>query len=406
MSFINETIDQDYYVSTWKTKIPICDSLKKLSCKDFELVLSYAYKTLETLQNNRNSLLFEDALKQIHNEHNNKILEIENNYNLIINNKNNNILKLETNKKELQECYNVLHLNFMNLQNNMNQSIKTDITDTLEKQNIFLSSQITSIQNTFNSQLTIYKEQIYDLNQSLQNYQTQALINQNSSNKGKQGEYTFDELVKQKTKWVLTDTSKIPEACDRQSIIRGCKTLFEIKNYKSKIPNAEIEKFKRNMETHKDAPLGIFVSLHTFITGGHQELIYSEFTSNNQILIYIQKFDSFESDNLFAYLNNFIDIAKLLYTKIHLNPQDIDIQNKVDSIKPILSSSLTQISQMINELNNNKRFLNDTINTHHIKMKNNIDIIKQNIENFIHLFFPTDTTNTYVEENELKKRKT
>ena len=389
MAFINETIDTGFYVSTWKTNKSIPDSLKQLSCEDFELVLSLACKSLESLRNTTNTLKFTADTDR-------KIIQLQDEHAEEISNKDNNIRRLETVKRELQESYNILHKNFINLQTTMNESVRANMLETNSKQNTFLSSQIASIQQTFNSQITIYREQIDNLNESLKRYQSNALIDQNSSNKGKQGELSFDELAKLYVTWVLKDTSKITEACDRQSIIRGCKTLFEIKNYKSRIPSSEVEKFRRNMETHKDAPLGVFISLNTQITGGSQELLYSEITSNNQLLIFIQKFNSFEPENIFAYLNNFIDIALLLYTKTQQVANDIDLQSKVDSIKPILLSSLTQISQMTTELNTNKRFLIDTMNTHHVNMKSHIDRFKLHFESFINLFFLAETTNSRI----------
>ena len=407
-SYINELKDNNFFISSWKHINPIPEHLKTITSEEFELVLRLASESLLSLRESTNSHKFQDVLnkkileenQRIQTKHEQDVLILQNKYNKEITKKQKDLDKLELSKNQIQESYNLLQQNFLNLQNYMTQAIEKNISCNMEKQNIFLSGQITSIQNLVSSRETMYKEQITDLKRSLEQYQKQSLIEQNSSNKGKQGETSFDAMVAQLTSWNLEDTSKIPDAGDRQSNIRGCKTLFELKNYSNKVPKSEVDKFKRNMEQHKDAPLGVFISLKTQIVGGSQDMLYTEINSNNQLLVYIQNFLSLDTDTIFSVLNNYIDMALLLYTKVQEAEDTIDIQSKIDSIKPILNSSFVQISQMMNEINNNKKFMIDKITQQHSSLRLHIDKMKLLFESILKAFFPEDSTNMIIEDSQ------
>lgn len=395
-AIISEIKESNFFISCWKHKNQIPEFLKNISTDEFELILRLASESLITLRDSTSSTKFQDVLnKRLAQLNDSNIKEkdkIQNQYMEELAKKQRQIDKLEVSKREIQESYDLLQQNFLNLQNSLMQSIEKNLSCGLEKQNIFFSGQINSIQKVFESRESIYKEQIDELKQSLEQYQKQSLIEQNSSNKGKQGESSFDSMASKFTTWSLEDTSKIPDACDRQSTIRGCKTLFELKNYSNKVPKSEVDKFKRNMEQHKDAPLGIFISLNTYITGGTQELLYTEITSSNQILVYIQNFLSLDTDTIFNVINNYIDMALLLYTKTQNVEENVDVQSKIDSIKPLLNSSFLQISQMLNEMNNNKKFMIDKINIQHSSLKLHIDKMKLLFESILKTFFAEEST--------------
>jgi len=396
MAFVNEIKQDNTYISSWKQNNPIPESLKQLTVEEFELVLRLASESLQSLRESVHSFKFQDVLtKKLdtkQKEHEKEFSFLQSQYTDEIKKSQKKLDKLETEKQQLQESYNLLQQNFLSLQNNVNQSIEKTFSCGLEKQNIFFSGQVSSIQKAFESRETMYKEQISELKQALEKYQKQSFIDQNSSNKGKQGEASFDSLVSQLTDWSLEDTSKIPDACDRQAKIRGCKTLFEIKNYSAKVPKVEVDKFKRNMELHKDAPLGVFISLKTQIVGGAQDSVYTEINSNNQILIYIQNFLVLDTETIFSVINNYIDMSQLFYSKIECLEENEDLQSKIDSIKPILNNSFLQITQMVNEINNHKKFMTNKINEQHSSIKLHIDKMKLLFESIVRVFFPEDTT--------------
>jgi hypothetical protein len=437
MSFINEICDNSFFISTWRHKNPIPEFLKNITVEEYELILRLASESLILLRDSTSLLKFEDILNKRLSEQNQQSLkdvekiqrahierlqqkdeEVQKKQKYIeklellnkqsietynqqkdeeVQKKQKYIEKLEVINRQSTESYNLLQQNFLSLQNSISQSFEKNLSCSLEKQNIFFSGQVSSIQKAFESRESIYKDTIVELKGKLESFQKQSLIEQNSSIKGKQGETSFDSLVNQFTSWKLEDTSKIPDACDRQSTIRGCKTLFELKNYTNKVPKTEVDKFKRNMEQHKDAPLGVFISLKTMIVDGAQELLYTEISSNNQILVYIQNFLSCDIDTIFSVINNYTDIAQKFYKKISEADDSVDLQSKIDSIKPILNSSFKEISDMINENNKNKKFMIDKITSQHSSVKLHIDKIKLMFESIFNLLFHEETK-MFVEE--------
>jgi hypothetical protein len=409
MSFINEISDNSFFISTWKHKNPIPELLKNITVEEYELTLRLASESLISLRDSTSLLKFEDILnKRLAQQNQQSLKDVEKIQQIYneklqqkeeeVQKKQKHIEKLELLNKETNQSYNLLQQNFLNLQNSITQSIEKNLSCSLEKQNIFFSGQVSSIQKAFESRESMYKDTIVELKQKLESFQKQSLIDQNSSVKGKQGETSFDSLVQQFTSWKLEDTSKIPDACDRQTTIHGCKTLFELKNYTNKVPKAEVEKFKRNMEQHKDAPLGVFISLKTMIVDGAQELLYTEISSNNQILVYVQNFLACDIETIFSVINNYVDIALKFYTKTNEVNDNADIQLKIDSIKPILNSSFKEICDMINENNKNKKFMIDKITTQHSSIKLHIDKMKLMFESIFKLLFQEDTTTMVVED--------
>lgn len=409
MAFVSENRENSYYVSLWRHNNPLPEQLKNLTIEEFELILRLASESLIHLRESTQTHKFEDILnKKISNlngTHQQELNLLKSQYNDDISKKQKLLEKEQVSRREIQESYNLLHQNFLNLQNSVSQTIEKNLSCSLEKQNIFFSGQVESIKKAFESRESMYKDQIIELKTHLEKYQKQLLIEQNSSVKGKQGESSFDTLVKQHTSWVLEDTSKIPDACDRQSNIKGCKTLFEIKNYSNKVPKTEVDKFKRNMETHKDAQFGVFISLKTNIIGGAQDCIYSEITSNNQILLYIQNFDTLDKDTIFSVINNYIDMALLLHAKIQCDVESEDLQLKIDSIKPILNDSFKEISLMVNKMNSQKKTMVNIINEQTSTLQLHINKIKLLFESILKVFFQEESTVTAMEIDDDTKKK-
>ena len=414
LALINQTKEHDTYISTWKTKHPIPHNLESCSIEEFEIILQLSSQALKSLREQTTSLQLQDILNKKINEMSeqkkDELSRLQRDYEGKIHHLNSShlsnehqiqqrssgeIQNLKSKISELQigldqsiKSYQNLNQNFLNLQSSSNESLEKNLTTVLDKQKQIYQEQIIM-------QEKIYKEQISGLKYSLDNLTTTTIQQNNSSLKGKVGETSFDTLVQNFTTWDIEDTSKVPQSCDRFGTIHGCKTLFEIKNYSYNVPKKEIDKFKRDLEVHRDCPLGIFISLETNIVGGKQEFLYTEFTNSNQLLIYIQKFNRHDPNTIFSILNTFIDIALLFYNKTSENISDTNLQNKIDSIKPILQNELTNISTLVNELTNNKKFLTDTITKQFNTTKHHIDKIRFTFESIIKVFFE----DVVVEEN-------
>jgi hypothetical protein len=210
------------------------------------------------------------------------------------------------------------------------------------------------------------------------------LKDSNSSLKGKIGETGFDALVERHTTWEIENTSGTPQSCDRFGTIRGCKTLFELKNYSQNVPRKEVDKFKRDMELHGDCPVGIFISYNTNIVGAPQDFFFTEIVGN-QTYIYIQKFSTYDHATILSVLDSIIDLGLILYNK-SIGGSESRSQ-KVDSVKPILINEIKNIASIINEMNINKKFLIDTVTKQHESLKHHIEKMKFTFSSIVKVLY-------------------
>jgi hypothetical protein len=384
MAFTSQTFNNEYYISSWKHTKPISQLLQSCSITEFETILELAAESLKSLRESSSSIQFQEII-------NNKLLEFEKQKSFELKNlqsqiekqKQLELTKLQSQIKDLQiqleqsnKSYQALNQNFYNLQS----SSQENFTKSLHNAVSHVEMQHSKVEN-------IYKEQITNLHKQLEEYTKSRIINSVSSNKGKTGEQNFDSFVESFTTWELKDTAKTSHSCDRFAEIRGCKTLFEIKNYSHNVPKKEVDKFKRDLEVHKDCQLGIFVSLNANIVGAPQEFFYTEFTNSNQLLLYVQQFNNHDVESLMTVLNSLIDVALLLYKKSTILEKDETIQNKVDSIKPILQMELTNIASIIKEHNNNTKFVLETVQKHHSSLKHHLEKLQFTFKSILQTFF-------------------
>ena len=386
---------EDGYVSCWKHANPLPDILKSCSGEQFELILLLASEALYTLHEKTSSLQFQEILtKKLGEVVAQKECEIsslqkdfqskmtleknrtEQSFTNEIAKKDTRIRELEIAFDQTSKSYQLLNQNFLGLQTSSHESFQKNISSVLDKQKVTYESQIAMLDK-------LYKEQICGLQESLAAHTKHALKDNNSSIKGKTGETNFDNLVETHTSWEIENTAGTPQSCDRYGVIRGCKTLFELKNYSQNVPRKEVEKFKRDMEVHKDCPVGIFISYNTNIVGAPQDFFFSEIVGN-QTFIYIQKFLSYDPATMFSILDSVIDMSLNLFNK---SIGGSDGSQKIDSIKPILINEIKNIGSIINEMNVNKKFLIDTITKQNESIKHHIEKMKFTFSSIVKVLF-------------------
>ena len=192
-----------------------------------------------------------------------------------------------------------------------------------------------------------------------------------SSEIGKQGEKEFEELCAQHTKWgTLTNTSKMPHATDRSCLIRECNTLFEVKNYSTPIPQKEVTKFISDVKAHSEFSLGIFISLKTEIPGKCKRgFVEVEWTEASQMLVYINSFYSHPTQDIFAILEQCVDIARTVYTRNNTQEDASDstthLQGRIDHVKEYIERQILSMTKFMSELKMNKKTLLDTVTKQH-----------------------------------------
>ena len=226
-----------------------------------------------------------------------------------------------------------------------------------------------------------------------------------SSEKGKQGEMLFEDVANQFTKWgPLQNTSKISHGADRSCKIRGCDTLMEIKNYSHDVPSKEVTKFYRDMEEHPEYPLGIFVSQKTNIDSKKSgNFILSEWTSNSQLLIFVNSFNSHSSEDVLHFIDMCADIALKMFNFSHERPQDSDntmmLQGKIDMVKSIVQKELKAITEFLNAVNVQKTSLIQSVTKHHAENSLAIKHRKESLKEILDILLgkeECETTETVI----------
>jgi len=395
-SFIEQSSENGYYISSWRHNNPLPECLKSISCSEFETLLSL-YISLGEIKQRENIDTFK---KDIERKFFEKAQVFEEEKSL-----------LEKKIKELQGVYDILRRNYSELEQNKQKAIdkeKESNEKNIDKEHNFFKIQLESIKSLNNSK----DQQIQELKEELSIYKNQSLIHQNSSKKGKLGEKIFEELLEQYTDWNLKNTTGVSHSGDEHSVVRDCKILFEIKYYKHPVLTKEVVKFRNDMDNFKDIPLGILLSHTSRIVNGPADLVYCEINSNNQLLVYVQNFLTIDPEIIFSVLNNYIDMAKIIYNRYENSLIHNDLQSKIDSIKPILNDLTKDVNYMMNKLTQMKKSWNQKIDTDFNELKNHLSKPFDSIKRVINILFPEETTNInmnisnmLIEDSEGEKKK-
>ena len=158
-------------------------------------------------------------------------------------------------------------------------------------------------------------------------------------------------------KW---DLIKAPTfSCDSSSTIHGNLTLFEIKNYTNPIPQAEVNKFLRDMKEHPEVIIGIFISWNTRIVGKDQTMPISiEWINDSQCAVYIQPLKDLEINATLALIDQVIKITgtykRLIGSKGDISESTI-LQPRIDKARVYIEQYITEASSLMKRVVNDKK---------------------------------------------------
>jgi len=208
---------------------------------------------------------------------------------------------------------------------------------------------------TLKEQALQYRED--KVTQREQEHYTTLQRGASSSYRGQDGETFFQKLAEEKMLWKLTDTSKIPHSCDYSAIIHKTNVFFEMKNYTSDVRSDEITKFLRDMKEHPEVHVGIFISLHTRITGKDREKPISiEWVNDSQCAVYIQSFKELDEPHTLSLIDQIIKLSST-YNKMIGSRGDISeesmLQGRIDKARVYIEEYITETCSLI------KRVIND-----------------------------------------------
>jgi len=185
---------------------------------------------------------------------------------------------------------------------------------------------------------------------------------------GQKGEKEFEELVAEYTHWgELENTSKQPHATDLSCTVRKCKMFFEVKNYASDIPKAQVTKFERDMALHSDVPLGIFISLKSRLQGSkYNDFITIEWSPSSQMLIYVNNLYKQDLRSVFSFFDVCIDIAFRTYRLAQNIPDEseeyVRVQEKLVKIKGLLGHELLRTAEWMKDIKLETKAVTDMLN--------------------------------------------
>ena len=188
-------------------------------------------------------------------------------------------------------------------------------------------------------------------------FERKQLRNANSSLKGQDGENSFNEIVELKTKWKLTDTSKIAHNCDFSSKIHNTNVLFEVKKYGDTVGTSQTTKFLRDMKEHPEVQVGIFISNQSGIAN-KENSISIEWINNSQCAVYIQRFNQLDIDATLALLDDLIKTVGMynkLITSNNLESKEHELQTGIEKARVYIERYLSSSSELIRSVTNDKK---------------------------------------------------
>jgi hypothetical protein len=175
--------------------------------------------------------------------------------------------------------------------------------------------------------------------------------------RGHDGEELFRNTAKEKMKW---DLVKAPTfSCDSSSTIHGNLTLFEIKNYTNPIPQAEVNKFLRDMKMHPEARTGVFVSLNTTICNKDPSVPISlDWINASQCIMYIQSCADLDTDHTFSLIDQVIRISGIFNNFIASQTSESNepvLQARIDQAKVYLDRTILRGASLIKKIMKDKK---------------------------------------------------
>jgi hypothetical protein len=187
-----------------------------------------------------------------------------------------------------------------------------------------------------------------------------------SSFRGADGEEYFATMIKERMKWELINTSKIPFSCDYSSKIHGVNTFFEIKNYTNPIPQKEVTKFLRDMKEHPEVVIGTFISLHCPIQGKGSSPITIDWVNGSQCVVYIQSCLESDIEYTLSVIDQTIRLSSIFYNSVSSKEKDNNeaiYEQRIDQAKLYIQNSIARSSNLIRRVQNDKKQLLQAIET-------------------------------------------
>jgi hypothetical protein len=412
-ALISETFQDGYYVSQFKHKKSVLEVVRDMSGEDFEVVLGLAGAAFRSLKDSAHSVSYADALAKevakvraataaaansaactLEGDLRTEFRIKETEYKRGLQAKEAEATDL---RRELDKVKGLAAAAEASLQAARGQIGEADRL-AWEKYSAIISDAKAQHEKIVAQKEASYKEEIRErIAQSeaqhaasfkeikeLYTKEAERLRKENdkalvSSEKGKTGEKEFDELCAEHTGWgPLLNTSKETAAADRRVTIRGCISLFELKNYTDIVSTEQVNKFLRDMAHNKEAALGVFISLHTNIAKKGDRYIHVEWSDDSQMLIYVNSFYTHPVADTLAFIDSCVGTALRVYKASRLEDGSA-LQSRIDLAKDLIQRELLRMSGIMSSLKQNNTAVVDLLTKQYVAMNLEMNSTKESL---------------------------
>jgi hypothetical protein len=257
--------------------------------------------------------------------------------------------------RAIQEDKNANHAREIDRLHSYTQELQKQIVEAQARSQLAFQASLQMIEGKYEKDMERVREDARIRLAEMQAIVSKAEEKRGSCDIGSKGEREFEELVSEFTHWGnLENTAKQPHSADWNCNIRKCKVMFEVKNYTSDIPKAEITKFEKDMALHADVPLGVFVALKTRIQGKKfNDFITIDWSPASQMMVYVSSLYTQDIKSVFAFLDVCIDIAFRAF-RLAQNKDETDeairLQEKFLKAKALIGNELLRTAEWMKEV--------------------------------------------------------
>jgi hypothetical protein len=444
-ALLTELKQGDYYVSTYKHPNSLCNIMKDFTPEEYETIITLAASALKELHSSSTTLQYKDMLSKEISKHTEKFQE-ETTQLLAKQEKETQSLQtihkrklaeLDAELKTLRSELDVSEFSlqkmreqFEELKKTSNSVLQISIQEIVKQKEEQYQKEIDRLQKSHSSMVERlesqarervsqcdqqHKESLEKLKElyaekeaKLRKEYEKSLI---SSERGKQGEQEFDDLVKEHVLWPpLLNMSKTSHGTDRGCRIRKCNTLFEIKNYTNDVPSKEVEKFERDMAENSDVPLGVFISLRTnIISKKSGNFIVMNWTPKSQLLIYINSFYTHSPGDVLTFIDMCADIAWMVFDTARQSPQEsegaLQLQSRLEQVKVFVEKELKRTTEFLTTLAHDKKFMIEQITKQNANYTYSVQQSKQALQGMLSILLGADVEDEQIDQQEEKSQK-
>jgi len=171
-----------------------------------------------------------------------------------------------------------------------------------------------------------------------------------SQGRGRIGEDAFADAALRHAGWQLERSAGEARACDFVMRSGNYNVRFEIKNHNTSIPGADISKFQRDLEEHReDTGVGIFIALNVPVRAGAPLISHEWRADAGQLLVYVSAFNDNDPEFIFMVLRSLVDVYsryKELRDNQMLARDELDCSAELESLKGRIDSAMIHIQSM------------------------------------------------------------